>query len=301
MKILITGATGLIGSELSKLLIGNQHTVHYLTTSKDKIKNKPNYNGFYWNPEKNEIDVNCLVGVDAIIHLAGASISKRWTTSYKKEIIESRTQSAKLLLDMISNNPNTVQQIISASGTASYPESYTTVYDENTIEKEDSFLSEVVTLWESSIDQFKPLIPIICKIRTGVVLAKNGGALPEMAKPIKYGFGAVMGNGKQVQSWIHLEDLVQLYYFALTNKLEGVYNAVSPNPVSNEEMTNEIAKQLGKTIWLPNVPEFMMKMILGEMSYLLFSSKNLRSEKIQNLGFKFKFKTIQEALQNIYK
>lgn len=300
MKILITGATGMIGSELVKLLLAENHSVNYLTTSKSKIESKPNYNGFYWNPEQGKIDENCLFGVDAIVHLAGANISKRWTNAYKQEIIESRTLSAELLYNLIRKTPNQVKQFVSASGTAIYPESYTKVYDETTVETEDSFLSNVVKKWEESADRFQVLNIKVCKLRTGIVLSNLGGALPALVKPIKLGFGAAMGSGKQAQSWIHINDLVQMYYFALENQLEGVYNAVAPNPISNKELTVAIAKVLKKPLFLPNIPQFIMKLVLGEMSYLLFSSKNLSSEKIQNSGFKFEFPKIKEALNDLY-
>lgn len=299
MKILITGATGMIGSELVKLLLAKNHSVNYLTTSKSKIESKSNYNGFYWNPEQGKIDENCIYGVDAIVHLAGANISKRWTNAYKQEIIESRTLSAELLYNLIRKTPNQVRQFVSASGTASYPESHTKMYDETTVETEDSFLSNVVNKWEESADRFQVLNIKVCKLRTGIVLSSSGGALPELVKPIKLGFGAAMGSGMQIQSWIHITDLVQMYYFALENQLEGIYNAVAPNPISNKELTVSIAKILKKPLFLPNIPQFVMQLVLGEMSYLLFSSKNLSSEKIQNSGFKFKFPKIKEALSEL--
>lgn len=301
MKILITGATGLVGAELVKLLLSKSHSVNYLTTSVSKIENKPNYKGFYWNPEQGKIDENCLYEVDVIVHLAGASISKRWTGPYKQEIIESRILSAELLYNLVRKTPNQVKQFISASATAIYPESIDKVYDETTKETEDSFLSNVVKKWEESANRFQVLGLKVCKIRTGVVVAKDGGALPEMSKPIKMGFGAAFGSGKQMQSWIHLDDLVGIYYFAIERQLEGIFNAVTSNPVSNEKLTQIIAKSLDKPLWLPNIPKFVMKLILGEMSYLLFSSKNLSSQKIQDLGFQFKHPDIEEAVNDLYK
>ena len=300
MKILITGATGLIGSELVKLLLSKNHSVHYLTTSNDKINEEPNYKGFYWNPQEGKIDERCIDGVDAVVHLAGANIAQRWTNKYKQEIIESRTLSSELLFNLIKKTPNQVRQLISASGTAIYPESISQVYDETTTESEDSFLSNVVKKWEESVDTFQVLGIKVCKLRTGIVLSNKGGALPEMVKPINLGFGAAMGTGKQIQSWIHITDLVTMYYFAIEKQLEGIFNAVSPHPVSNQELTKVIAKTLKKPLWLPNIPEFVMKLILGEMSYLLFSSKNLSSIKITNSSFYFQFPKIDKAIYDLY-
>lgn len=300
MKILITGATGLVGKELVKLLLSKGHSVNYLTITKSKVEDKPNYQGFSWNPEQGKIDDNCLYEVDAVIHLAGANISKRWTPAYKQEIIESRILSAELLYNLIRKKPNQVKHFISASATAIYPDSIRKVYDEANKEVEDSFLSYVVQKWEESADRFKVLGIKVCKIRTGIVLSNDSGALPQMIKPIKMGFGAAFGSGNQMQSWIHLHDLVNLYTFAAENQLEGIYNAVTPYPISNKQLTKVIAKTLHKPLWLPNIPEFVMKLILGEMSYLLFSSKNLNSDKIQKLGFQFQFPKIEEALSDLY-
>jgi uncharacterized protein (TIGR01777 family) len=300
MKVLITGATGLIGNELVALLLQNGVSIHYLTTSKKKIENELNYKGFYWNPEQGTIDENCLMGVDAIVHLAGATISKRWTKSYKQEIIESRLLSSAVLFKALKNHPNQVKQIVSASGTAIYPNSDKVVYNENATEIDNSFLGNVVFKWEESADKFKTLGLKVCKLRTGIVLSNKGGALPEMAKPIKMGLGSAFGTGKQVQSWIHIHDIAALYFFAISNDLEGVYNAVAPNPVSNEKLTMAIARVLKKPLFMPNIPKFVMKLLLGEMHELLFENRNLSDLKIIEKGFVFKYKTIEKALENIY-
>ena len=300
MKVLITGATGLIGNELVALLLQNGVSIHYLTTSKKKIENELNYKGFYWNPEQGTIDENCLMGVDAIVHLAGATISKRWTKSYKQEIIESRLLSSAVLFKALKNHPNQVKQIVSASGTAIYPNSDKVVYNENATEIDNSFLGNVVFKWEESADKFKTLGLKVCKLRTGIVLSNKGGALPEMAKPIKMGLGSAFGTGKQMQSWIHIHDIAALYFFAISNDLEGVYNAVAPNPVSNEKLTMAIARVLKKPLFMPNIPKFVMKLLLGEMHELLFENRNLSDLKIIEKGFVFKYKTIEKALENIY-
>jgi uncharacterized protein (TIGR01777 family) len=299
MKVLITGATGLIGTELVSLLLQNGISVNYLTTSKKKIVNELNYNGFYWSPEQGIIDENCLMGVDSIINLAGANIAKRWTNSYKQEIIESRLLSAALLFKAIKNNPNQVKQIVSASGTSIYPNSDTLVYNENSTDVNNSFLGNVVIKWEESTDKFTSLGLKVCKLRTGIVLSTKGGALVEMLKTIKLGLGSSFGSGKQIQSWIHVHDIAAMYYFAIQNELEGVYNAVSPNPVTNEELTFTIAKVLKKPLFMPNIPKFIMKLVLGEMHELLFENRNLSAKKIIDQGFVFKYKTIDEALKNI--
>lgn len=300
MRVLITGATGLIGKELVKLLLEKNHSVHYLTTSKTKIEEKPNYIGFYWNPQQGKIDESCLYGVDVIVHLAGANIAKRWTNAYRQEIIESRTLSGELLFNLIKKTPNQVKQIISASGTAIYPDSLDKVYDETATATEDSFLSHVVKKWEETANRFQVLGLKVCKLRTGIVLSNQGGALPEMVKPIALGLGAGMGSGKQMQSWIHIADLVALYYMAIEKQWDGIYNAVTPHPVSNQELTKVIAKTLKKPLFLPNIPKFVMQLVLGDMCYLLFSGKNLSAQKVIDAGFHFRFPDIEKALMNLY-
>lgn len=299
MRILITGATGLIGNEIVSLLLQNGVSVHYLTTSKKKIENQPNYKGFFWNPEQGIIDENCLMGVDAIIHLAGASISKRWTKAYKQEIIESRIFSSNVLFKALKENPNQVQQIVSASGTAIYPNSSTVIYSENSTDIDDNFLGNVVVKWEESIDKFQLLNIKVCKLRTGIVFSNKGGALVEMLKPIKLGFGSSFGDGKQMQSWIHLHDLATMYFFAVTNSWEGIFNAVAPYPITNEALTKTIASILNKPLFMPNIPEFAMSLLLGEMHELLFTNKNLSAQKVIATGFAFQYPTAEKALENI--
>lgn len=299
MKILITGATGLVGTELVKLLLQNGINVNFLTTSQKKIKDKPNLKGFFWNPEKGIINENAFIGVDVIIHLAGANVAKRWTNAYKQEIIESRIISTNLLFKVLKHNPNQVKQIISASAIGIYPDSLNNIYTETNKSIDDSFLGNVVVKWEESVDKFKLLDIKVCKLRTGIVLSEKGGALTEMMKPIKFGLGAAFGSGKQFQSWIHLTDLVEMYMFAVQHNSEGIYNAVAPNPLSNKQLTIAIAKKLKKPLFLPNIPEFIMQMILGEMHEILFSSQNVDNKKIINAGFSFRYTSVEKALENL--
>ena len=302
MKVLIGGATGLIGSALTKLCLQEDYQVHYLTTSKEKIENTQNKKGFYWNPAEGEIDTACFDGVDAIVNLSGANIAKRWTESYKEAIMNSRIDTANILFKTLrSIQDHTVQHYISASGTAIYPSSLTENYTENTEKEANDFLGKVVQQWELHAQQFKSLEIPVSIVRTGLVLSTNGGVLVEMSKPVKYGVGAAIGSGKQWQSWIHIDDIARLYLFLLKGKHVGIYNAATPHPVTNKEMTKEIASVLKKPFFMPNVPKFMLKLILGEMSTLLLSSQKVSAEKIKNAGFHFKFPTLEPALENLFK
>ncbi|NAS32619.1 TIGR01777 family protein [Flavobacteriaceae bacterium R38] len=300
MRILVTGATGLIGSEIVKLCHEKGFDVHYLTTNKNKIVDRENFKGFYWNPESGEIDKNCFKGVKGIINLAGASIAKRWTKKYKEEIINSRIKSTRLLNNSLRDDPsNTVESFVSASAIGIYPSSLTNYYDVETSEADPSFIGDVVTEWEEVIDELNSEKLSLAKIRIGIVLATGGGALPQIMKPVKYGLGAAFGNGLQWQSWIHIKDLAAMFLYVLENKMNGVYNGVAPNPVTNSKLTKEVASVLRRPLVLPNIPERVMKLVLGEMSYILFSSQRVSSKRIENLGFHFIYPSISKALKDL--
>ncbi len=301
MTVLITGATGMIGQELVKLLHQNNITVHYLSTSLSKLKSDINYKGFYWNPKNNEIDPNAFENVTTIFHLAGATVAKKWTKAYKEEILESRILPTNVLFNFLKENKNKVTQLISASAIGIYPHSYTSIHSENSTEIDKSFLGNVVHQWEKTVDDFESLSIIVTKIRIGIVLSEKGGAFEKMVMPIKFGLGAAFGTGFQYQSWIHIDDLVSIFYYTMKHQLAGIFNAVAPHPVTNLEMTKTIAKKLKRPLWMPNLPKFLMKIILGEMHQLVFSSQHVSALKILNTGFQFKFATIEKAVHNLLK
>lgn len=298
MNILITGATGLVGNAILEICKSKGYKVHYLTTNKEKIKNNKGVKGFYWNLKTEEIDANCLDGVEAIINLAGASVSKKWTTSYKNEIENSRIDTVRLLNKLLSEQKHSVKYFSSASAIGIYPSSLIIEYDEKDKEISNSFLGNVVYKWEKEVDKISSLNILVSKLRIGIVLSNKGGALPAMVKPIKLGFGAALGSGKQYQSWIHVEDLAHMFLYVLENKLSGTYNAVASNVVTNSELTKAISRHLRNPIWLPNIPSFVMKLFLGEMSALVLESQYLKNDKILNTGFTYKYDSLEKALYN---
>lgn len=301
MTILVTGATGLIGQELVGLLLQNGHTVHYLSTSRTKLVSNSSYKGYYWNPKTAEIDVAAFTDVDVIVHLAGANVAQRWTTDYKEEIIQSRVLSTQLLFKTLQQITHKVTQIVAASAIGIYPNSLSSIYHETDLDIDDSFLGNVVKRWESEVSQFEKLEMVVTKIRIGIVLAKDGGALKEMAKPIRMGLGAAFGSGQHYQSWIHIHDLAAIFYFVIQNKLAGVYNGVSPYPVTNEDLTKAIARTIEKPLFLPNIPQFVMKLLLGEMHEILFSSQHVSSRKLLDENFQFKYASLDKALAELLK
>lgn len=301
MRVLITGATGLVGQAITKVLHDKGIPVNYLTTSKEKISTSEEFRGYYWDPAKGEIDLDCFQNVQAIINLAGATIAKRWTPSYKKKIISSRVDSLKTLKKGLGQIDSTdLECFVSASAIGIYPDSLFHYYEEDDKETGKGFLGKVVKKWEAEADTFKELGIEVAKVRIGVVLSTEGGALPKMAMPIKNFVGAPLGSGNQWQSWIHIEDLAQMFVFIVENNLKGVFNGVSPNPVTNTKMTKELARILERPLWLPHVPKFILKTVLGKMATLVLASQRVSSKKIESKGFTFQYGNICTALEDLY-
>ena len=298
--ILITGATGLVGKALTKHLLHKGYAIHILTTQKTLLGSDKKLQYFYWNPQVNEIDTSCFDGVEAVINLAGSSIAQRWTKSAKTSILNSRIQSLHVLSKAIKEGNFPINQLISASAIGIYSDSKTNYYEEEYVSAEDSsFLRSVVRAWESATTQFQEMGIKTTILRIGIVLDAKDGALPKIMAPIKKYCGAVLASGEQWQSWIHIDDLVALFTHTLELKLEGVYNAVAPNPVQQAELTKSIAQVLKRPVFLPNVPEFALKLLLGEMSAIVLESQRVCSKKIQNTGFKFNYHELSAALKNL--
>ncbi|MDO9137030.1 MAG: TIGR01777 family oxidoreductase [Lutibacter sp.] len=294
-SILVTGGTGFIGRALCDLLRTKGHTVLILSRTKT---DKPNT--FYWNLAERYIDPAAIINTDYIIHLAGEGIAdKRWTTQRKKDLINSRVETANLLFEKVKElNPN-LKGFIAASGIGYYGATTAEkIYEGNDAAGED-FISEICKVWEKASLQFDAINIRTVIFRTGVVLAKEGGALEKLSQPIKLGVGAPIGSGEQYIPWIHLNDLCNMYVETIeNNEIKGIYNAVAPEHVTNKALTKMIAKNLKKPLWLPNIPAFVMKLILGKMAVIILEGSRVSSEKIMATGFKFKFPTLNEALDH---
>lgn len=270
-KVLITGGSGLVGTELSALLKEKGYEVAHLTRSK---KEGYPYQQFLWDIKKQEMEEEAIRFADVIIHLAGAGVAdEKWSDKRKKVIVESRTESASLLHKTISKMPDEApKHFISASAIGYYGmDTGDTLVDESSKAGND-FLAEVTKKWEASADQFESLQIPTAKIRIGIVLSVKGGALPQLAQPIKLFAGAPLGSGKQWMSWIHIEDLTRLFLHVMEHELTGVYNGVGTKPATNKEVTKAVAKSLNKPLILPNVPPFAMKLILGEMAQMVLGA-----------------------------
>jgi uncharacterized protein len=298
-RVLITGATGLVGQEIVKQCLDQNIAVNYLSTSKTKLEDKANYKGFYWNPSTGEIDVNCFKDVDVIINLAGATIAQRWTKANKEVILNSRVEALQLLFNTIKAENISIKQLVSASAIGIYPDSITHYYEEDFKDFDDRFLAKVVTSWENEADQFKSLNIKVSKIRIGIVLSEKGGALPQLVKPIRWFIGSALGSGNQWQSWIHIEDIAAIFMYVVKNTIEGTFNGVAPNAMTQKDMVKSIAKVVKRPILLPAVPSFVLKLVLGEMSALVLESQRVSSKKIEDLGFNFKYYQLQPALEDV--
>ena len=296
--VLLTGGSGLIGKHLTQLLLDNGYEVSHLSRTPETM---PGVKTYLWNVEKNEIDAACIIGVDTIIHLAGAGVAEnRWTDKRKKEIVNSRTRSIWLIYDLLKKKNHLVKSVISASATGFYGDRDGQILTEFTTPGND-FLAEVCQKWEAAVDEGAELGLRIVKLRTGIVLDKNGGALPQMANPVKWGIGSPLGDGRQWMPWIHWQDVADMYFYAIINaKLKGVFNMAAPNPVTNQQFTQALAKQLHRPLWAPKVPVFLIKLLFGEMSIAILGSAKASSQKIEDAGFTFKYPELDKALKEIY-
>lgn len=293
-NILITGGSGLVGQRITDLLERKGYQVAWLSRAE-----KSGRKSFLWNIERQEIDANAIEWADAIIHLAGAGVAeKRWTPERKKLILESRTQSTHLLYSALEKAETRPTTFISASAVGYYGFDTGTALVDETSPAGSDFLAEVVKAWENEVKKTESLDIRTVLLRIGIVLDAEGGALGEMLKPP---VAAPLGSGDQWMSWIHIEDLARMFVFALEKTtLQGVYNAVGPNPATNQQLTQEAAYSKGKTYLGIGVPGFVLKLVLGEMADMVLGGNRVSCQKIQKAGFQFEFYELSAALKDIF-
>ena len=296
MKILITGATGLIGSALCKML-ADKHELIALTRNINKAKNTlPNSIDVLDNLEDLNFD-----DLDAVINLAGEPIAdKRWSAQQKQRIFQSRLGITEQIVTKINASDAPPKVFISGSAIGFYgrqpaenviTESYSSTYPE--------FSHQLCKQWEELALQAQSPDVRVCLLRTGIVLSKQGGALDKMLPPFKLGLGGKMASGKQMMSWIHIDDMINAIVFLLDeSNAHGAFNLTAPEPVSNTNFTQILAKTLNRPALFP-MPEFVLKLLFGEMSDLLIYGQNVIPEKLEQQGFKFKFKTLDTALNKV--
>ncbi|MEJ7779511.1 MAG: TIGR01777 family oxidoreductase [Daejeonella sp.] len=299
--ILITGGTGLVGKPLVKLLVQKGYKIHLLSRGETRKNKTEAIREFKWDVYKREIDKDCIEGVDAVIHLAGEEIgAKRWTDDRKKQIVESRTESIRLIYDLIRKNKSQVNHVISASAVGYYGDRGNELLTETSLPSKD-FLAETCIAWEEAVDEGEKLGVRIVKLRSGIVLDKKGGVLPQLDKPLAFGLGIIPGNGSQWVSWIHLQDALNVYTYALENELlRGAYNMVAPEPVTLEILCRSIAESKKKSALYLHIPEVALKIAIGEMSLMVLESTKASSEKLDRMGYNFEYPDITKATTEIY-
>lgn len=300
MTILITGATGFVGTKLKNFWLEKGHKIHYVTTEEDTLEQSEHVKGFYWNPSKKEIDPNAFIGVTVIVNLAGANISGSWSKKGKEVIYKSRMDVSDTLYSFLSQNKHTVQQVISAAAIGIYPSDFSKIYHENDPEHSTTFLGKVCVDWEKANQRFEKLQIIPTLLRFGLICDKDQGALKPMKQMVNLGLGSGLGTGKQWYSWIHWLDIVRIIDFCAAQKMADTFNCVAPNPLIQKEFTKKLAKKLHRPFFLPRVPTAVLRLALGEKHILITDSQKVACDKLINKGFIFSYPTFDEALRDIF-
>jgi len=293
----ITGATGSVGRAIVKQLLDAGHQVRVLTT-RDQL-DWPGVTSYSWNPSKGEIDLAALEGTDHLIHLAGATVSKRWTASYKQEINDSRVYTTQTLINALGRIKNGPSSCVSASAIGYYGSDAQRLMKE-TDPAADDFLAAVTSTWEHYTKKLGSQGCRSVQLRIGIVLDKGAGVLGQLVPLAKRFVASPLGNGRQWTSWIHVEDLARLFIYAATQQIpSGPYNAVTSHPLTNKDLTKAICRALHRPMLLPPVPGFVLKLVLGEMATLALMSQKVSNQKVIAAGFQFKHQNIDEALSDL--
>lgn len=292
MNILITGGTGFIGRKLVQYLVEKGNNITVLTRNKNKLS----------RDIKAILDVSEIENTDkihAIINLAGATISKRWSKEYKQELIDSRVSTTKNIVSLIERLEEKPEVLINASAIGYYGSQGDRILDEDS-QPNDEFTHQLCKKWENEALIAEKHGVRVCIARLGVVLGKNGGALKQMLPAFKMGLGGKIGDGKQYFSWVHIDDVISGFYFLIENKnASGVYNLTSPNPVTNDNFTKALGNVLNRPTFFP-MPELIVKILFGEMGEaLLLHGQKVLPKKMQEVGFKFRHPKIENALQDV--
>ena len=304
--VLISGGTGLIGTKLTHHLTESNYDVIILSRNENKTSGNPKITYSLWDIKKQVIDRDVVKKADYIIHLAGSGvIDKRWTEEYKKEIINSRTKSSELLIKTLKENTHGVKAFVSASAIGWYgADHYPLLRKDGFIETDPAtrdFLGETCVLWETSVEPVSEMGIRLVKLRTGIVLSNIAGAFKEFKKPLRFGFAGILGSGKQMVSWIHVEDVCRIYIEAIeNNNINGVYNAVAPLPVTNKKLVIEMAEKLRNKFYVPiHLPTLFLKLFIGKRTAEILKSATVSNKKIKSAGFTFLFPTIQSAIEDL--
>lgn len=295
-QVLITGGSGLVGRRLIKEFVRRDYTVHVLTRAEGALDTKQ-VRHFQWDVERGRIDPACLKGVRYIVHLAGENIGALpWSKRRKRAIADSRVDSIALLYRQMETTPHKVEMVVSASASGYYGDRGEILLTEDQ-PPATGFLGNTCVRWENAVHDGRQLGLRTVSLRSGVVLAADGGMYKKIRNPARVGMGASFGSGKQYLPWIYIDDVVQAYIYALENpKIAGAYNLVAPEQVTNAEFIKQVASHFGKTVWMPPIPAFALKIVMGQMNELLLDSARLSAEKLEQSGFEFHYPTLRAAI-----
>ena len=302
MKVLITGGSGTLGKEIANLVFKKKYEVNILTRNKNLKSHNPQLKYYYWNPEKEDIDLDCFNNVDCVINLAGFSVFSLWTEANKTRIFDSRVGSTNFILDVILKKNIKIKSFVNASAIAAYRDSSDfTSYENDSIDNPNSFINQVVVKWENEVKKFESKIPDISFsiMRIGLVLSKSAGLYKICKMLSKLFILSPTGNGNQWQSWIHEKDAAKIILSSCENSWRGTYNLVAPNPVKQNELINKIAIFNKSRVIFPNIPSFIIKSVFGEMSEVILSSQKVKSIQLSESDFSFKH--IDDALKDLSK
>ena len=302
MKILITGGSGTLGKEITNLVLKKKNEVNILTRNKNLKSHNQRLKYFYWNPKKEDIDLDCFNGVDCVINLAGFSVFSLWTRSNRTKIFDSRVGSTNFILNILQKNKIKIKSFVNASAIAAYRDSSDFISSENdSINNPNSFINQVVVKWEGEVKKFESKLPDISFsiMRIGLVLSKSGGLFKICKMLSKFLILSPLGSGNQWQSWIHEQDAAKIILLSCENSWRGTYNLVAPKPVKQNELINKIAIFNKSRVIFPNIPSFIVKLVFGKMSEIILSSQKVESIKLTES--QFSFKNIDDALKDLSK
>lgn len=297
-SVLISGGSGLVGNVLTELLIKKGYKVGHISRS---ASSNPNVETIVWDLKKKKIDIELVKKYDYLINLVGAGIAdKKWTDDRKEEIVRSRVDSLNFLYGITKEHHLNFKSVVSASAVGYYGFNTSDhIYDESDPSSDD-FLGDTCKKWEKALFQFDELNIPTSAVRIGLVLSTEGGALKELASPIKLFAGAPLGSGKQYMPWVHINDICNQFIFQMENKLKGSFNGCADEHITNKEFTEAVAKVLKKPLLLPNVPAFVMKIILGQRSLMVLNGSRVSNKKIKAAGFQFKYSQLGDALKDLF-
>lgn len=296
-KVLITGGSGMIGQRLTALLQDRGYEVVQLgRTTRPQSKSRQ----FVWDIDAGVIQRGAFDGVDAVVHLAGANLANgRWSERKKRIILESRVKSGTLLADELSRQEHQVKKIVSASGINYYGMADTCVVNSEQNLPGRDFLSQVVQQWETGVGRMASSGILVTKLRLGIVLSRMGGAFERIAQTVRWNIGAPLGTGRQIVSWVHIDDACNAFIHALEHETAGAYNVAAPNPVTNEELTMVIARILHRRLWLPHVPAWVLYLMFGELAKYVVTGVLVSSEKLRASGFQFQYPDLEGAAADL--